>query len=114
MKFTGGPVNANRGFSAVLHARATRGILFSYGSIARARLPFLLLPTITSYLGEGEGEGGREYSSFAETILPCIDSNGALLPSPSSPSQIFPAPVDMIPENTTSCIDRYDFFASCF
>lgn len=27
MKFTGGPVNANRGFSAVLHARNTRNPL---------------------------------------------------------------------------------------
>lgn len=72
MKFSGGPVNANRGFSAALHARATRGILFSYGSIARA-------PSFQRlHLTWGEEE---EYSLFVETILPCIDSNGAFFPS---------------------------------
>lgn len=85
-------MNANRGFSAALHARATRGILFSYGSIARA-------PSFQRlHLTWGEEE---EYSLFVETILPCIDSNGAL-PSSLLP-QIFPAPIDTVPEDTRAC-----------
>lgn len=61
-------MNANRGFSAVLHARATRGILFSL------RTAWHVHPPSNGYILLGEEEG-REYSLFA--ILPCIDSNGA-------------------------------------
>lgn len=73
MKFTGGPVNANRGFSAVLHARATRGILFSYGSIARARyLSFSFQRLHLTWEGEGGKEGENTLRSRKRFFLVSI------------------------------------------
>lgn len=102
MKFSGGPVNANRGFSAALHARATRGILFSYGSIARA-------PSFQRlHLTWGEEEGGNILCSWKRFFLVSIRTEpSSLLP------QIFPAPIDTVPDH----VDRCDFFVSkpsCF